>query len=183
MSDSAISKSEAQALVDLESEVYVVSDGEGGVGTVNVTANDMRATLSGRLPANRGKQRQVIGLLLQSKGVNLDTILTTFVDVMRKDPSAKMRMQAGDTLLELIGAKGKVEDAPVVTVNVAPIDTKNQSDEEIRREYQRRMLAAQKGVDLSEVPALKGTPAFEQIVVKEREEGAAPSILVQEEED
>lgn len=147
-----------------EKELYVYADGQGGVETAAVTPNDLRAVLSGQLPASRAKQRELIGILLNAKNVNLSTILDEYVTILTKSKSDKMRLAAGDRMLELLGVTGKETESAAVTVNIAPIDTQKLSDEDIRREYQRRMMAKQRGLDISEVPLPAALPAFEQIV-------------------
>ena len=145
-----------------EKELYVYADGEGGVETAAVTPNDLRAVLSGQLPTSRAKQRELIGILLNAKNVNLSTILDEYATILTKSKSDKMRLAAGDRLLELLGVTGKETESAAVTVNIAPIDTQTLSDDDIRREYQRRMMARQRGLEVSEVPLPAALPAFEQ---------------------
>jgi len=144
--------------------MYVYADGEGGVSTANVTPSDLRAVLSGSLPTSRARQREIIGVLLNAKGINLDTILSQYATILTASKSDKMRLAAGDRLLELLGVTGKETETSAVTVNIAPIDTQTLSDEEVRREYQRRMMARQRGMEISEVPLPAALPAFEQVV-------------------
>ena len=147
-----------------DSELYVYSDGTGNVDTATVTQNDLRAVLSGRVPASRAKQREVIGILLNAKGVNLDTVLTQYAGILQHSDSDKMRLAAGDRILELLGVTGKTEETAAVSISIAPIDTKALSDDEVRKEYQRRLIAKQRGVELSEVQKPEALPAFEQVV-------------------
>lgn len=150
--------------VKQDPELYVYSDGKGGVSTSSVTQEDLRGVLSGRLPTSRSKQREIIGVLLNARGVNLGTILDQYANILTTSDSDKMRLTAGDRLLELLGVTGKEEGQAGVTVNITPIDTQKLSDDDVRRQYQQRMLAKQRGVDESEVPVPMALPAFEQVV-------------------
>lgn len=158
---------------------YLASDGEGSVKAVNVTDRDIENVAMGNLPANREDTRMVVRALLARKGVTLDRILDAYVDGLSSSskwgPNDKLRMLAADKLLEITGVTGKTDEQARVTINLPHVDTSSLTDEELRIEAQRRMLARQKGVSLEDIPVPRAPQGMVQAYGSEHD---SPLVLI-----